>query len=480
MSKVKKSIILILFCILQFFSNAQTDTTLLPFQEFYRQVIAYHPIAKQARLLTDQAKAELRSARGAFDPVIDLSYRNKTTNSQNSYSYFTPELKLPTLVGIDVKAGAEMSSGLNLDPELSKYDPTSNAYKGYDLYYAGLSLPVGQGLMFDPRRAALRQAQVMQNLAEAEKIKVINKLLLQSAKDYWNWQQSYEVVLLMQLNVQLAENRLNFIINRIKLGEEKPIDSVEAMIEYKRREVLLLEARLDFANTGLLLSNYLWNDGNEPLALKPGIVPGNAGNELYNLSSDSLQNLVSRSQQIHPELLKLNNKIASLEVERKLNREMIKPRLTFDYFPFRSYTAGNGDGVENIFVNNYKFGVSFYSALFLRKERGNLQATNFKLKQMDFDLQLTKREIVNNVLASYNELQNLGNLITIQQTLVNNANTLRNAEETRFDNGESSLFLVNQRERSLIESQAKLVELKAKYAKAKIMLQWSSGIQMFD
>jgi outer membrane protein TolC len=209
-------------------------------------------------------------------------------------------------------------------------------------------------------------------------------------------------------------------------------------------------------------------------------VPGNAGNELYNLSSDSLQNLVSRSQQIHPELLKLNNKLASLEVERKLNREMIKPRLTFDYFPFRSYTAGNSDGVENIFANNYKFGVSFYSALFLRKERGNLQATNFKLKQMDFDLQLTKREIVNNVLASYNELQNLGNLITIQQTLVNNANTLRNAEETRFDNGESSLFLVNQRERSLIESQAKLVELKAKYAKAKIMLQWSSGIQMFD
>lgn len=480
MNKVKRGLFLILLCILQFLSNAQNDTTLLPFQDFYRQVIAYHPIAKQARLLTDQAKAELRSARGAFDPVIDVNYRNKTSNDVTSFSYFMPQLKVPTLIGIDLKAGAEMSSGLNLNPELGKLDPTSNAYKGYELYYAGLSLPIGQGLMFDPRRAALRQAQVMQNLAEAEKIKIINKLLLQSAKDYWNWQQAYEVVLLMQLNVQLAENRLNFIINRIKLGEEKPIDSVEAMIEYKRREVLLLEARLDFANAGLLLSNYLWNDGNEPLALKPGVVPSSSGNELYNLSSDSLQSLISRSQQIHPELLKLNNKIASLEVDRKLNREMLKPRLTFDYFPFRSYSGGTSDGVENIFMNNYKFGVSFYSSIFLRKERGKLQATNFKLKQTDFEFQLTKREIVNDVLASYNDLQNLANLINIQQTLVNNANTLRNAEEIRFDNGESSLFLVNQRERSLIESQAKLVEIKAKYAKAKVMLQWSSGVQMFD
>jgi outer membrane protein TolC len=70
-------------------------------------------------------------------------------------------------------------------------------------------------------------------------------------------------------------------------------------------------------------------------------------------------------------------------------------------------------------------------------------------------------------------------MMRIQQELVRNADLLLTAEETRFESGESSLFLVNQRERSLIEAKAKLVELTAKYAKAKYQLQWASGTRLF-
>jgi outer membrane protein TolC len=115
----------------------------------------------------------------------------------------------------------------------------------------------------------------------------------------------------------------------------------------------------------------------------------------------------------------------------------------------------------------------------LRKERGKLAVTDYKIKQNVYEREFTKRELVNEVLASYNELQNTEKLLTLQTSVVSNAQKLRDAEEIRFENGESSLFLVNQRERSLIEAQAKLVELNAKYAKAKVHLQWSSGIQIF-
>jgi outer membrane protein TolC len=53
---------------------------------------------------------------------------------------------------------------------------------------------------------------------------------------------------------------------------------------------------------------------------------------------------------------------------------------------------------------------------------------------------------------------------------------LREAEIIRFDAGESSLFLVNQRERTLIEAQSKLAELIAKYAFAKTNLYLAAGI----
>lgn len=458
--------------------NAQ-DTSRLNFSDFYRQVMQYHPVIAQANTLSMQAKAELRSARGAFDPAIDLTYENKTSAGKNAYTYFTPQLKIPTLPGIDIKTGVEQSSGTNLNPELSKYDATNNTFNGYTMVYGGVSVPVGRGLFMDNRRNTLRQAQFLQQINEAERVKVINKLLLEAAKAYWDWHLAYEKLNLLQTNVNIAQQRLNFIKNRIGLGEEKPIDSVEASIEYQRREVLLLEAKLDFMNAGNELSNFLWEQNYTPMQLRNNVVPYIATITRINIGTDSLSRLINFAGSSHPELLKQENKIKQLETERRLAAENLKPQLNLNYYPFRSYNgSGQSDGVSNIFSNNYKFGVEFYSSLFLRKERGKLASVKFKIKENELGLLYARREISNSVLSAYNDMDNLGQLLSVQEYLTTSANTLRNAEEIRFENGESSLFLVNTRERSLIEAQIKLAELRAKYVKSQITLQWSSGVRL--
>jgi outer membrane protein TolC len=477
---VIRRLISYIFCFLLFSIRVEAqDTITLSFNEYYNQVIANHPITKQARLLPQQARMELRSARGNFDPAIDIDLQNKTTNDKNSYTYFMPQVKVPTRIGVDLKGGYEGSSGTNVNPEVGKFNPSAGSYYNYGLWYGGVSVPIGQGLLFDQRRAALQQAQLLQTLAEAEQIKIINKVLLTTAKDYWDWQQAYEKVKLMRSNIQVAQDRIDFINRRIRLGEEKPIDSVEAMIEFRRREVLLLEAEVEFKNAGLILSNHLWNEKNEPLQLAFNVIPESYDNNISIASPDSLFTLINLARENHPEIIKLNTKIKSLEVERKLAAELLKPRLSVDYYPFQTFTNGSRDEVPNIFQNNYKAGASFYMPLLLRKERGKLQVTKFKLRQSEFELMQERREILNDITISYNELRNLQQLLEIQLGLVNNSITLRDAEEMRFESGESSLFLVNQRERSLIEAQAKLVELHAKFSKAKIQLQWSAGVRMY-
>ena len=52
---------------------------------------------------------------------------------------------------------------------------------------------------------------------------------------------------------------------------------------------------------------------------------------------------------------------------------------------------------------------------------------------------------------------------------------LQRGEETRFSAGESSLFLVNARENKTLEAFQKLQELKAKFFKAGIGIQWAAG-----
>jgi hypothetical protein len=47
------------------------------------------------------------------------------------------------------------------------------------------------------------------------------------------------------------------------------------------------------------------------------------------------------------------------------------------------------------------------------------------------------------------------------------------AEEERFVQGESSIFLINSRQMKLVEAENKLVELKSKYYKTIAALSWA-------
>jgi outer membrane protein TolC len=316
----------------------------------------------------------------------------------------------------------------------------------------------------------------MLDFNQAEQIKIINKLFLSAAKDYWNWFAAYQKFNYIKSGLDLAQNRLNFIKSRIKEGEEKPIDSVEAFTELKRREVQLLEANLELMNYRTIVSAYLWDENANPVQLLSSSKPMATGTNLVKYNQDTLLRLIDFASNKHPDMLKFSLKINQLELDKKLAIENLKPQLNFSYLPFQTYTNGNKEEVVGLFSNNYKLGMSFKSSLFLRKERGKYQLTTLKIKEANLAFQQSKRELSNGVLIAFNELENIEKLRAIQQALVENASLLREAEIMRFEAGESSLFLVNQRERTLIEAQAKLAELIAKYAFAKTNLYLAAGI----
>lgn len=472
--------LVLLFSLLSFQVSAQLSDSLV-FNAFYALVMRNHPVAKQAALLPEMARSEIRSARGAFDPILQTELRGKTTKGDESYTYLQPQLKMATRLGVELKAGMDQSSGPAISREYAKIDPTTNlpVVANYQLLYAGVNVPLLRGMFTDQRRTELQKAKLVLQMNEAEQVKEINKLFLKAAKEFWNWQAAYARNQLMKKNLDLAENRLSFIRNRILGGEEKPIDSVEALVEYRRREALLKESELDLRNAVLELSNYLWDDDGNPIQLPFTMRPSEIGMERVLISADSLGTLVRGVDELHPEVQKFRVKLQQARVERRLSAENLKPQLNVEYYPFQTYTNSKQDVVPGLFEKNYKFGVSFYSSLFLRKERGKFQLTGLKIRDAELDLKQGRRELSNQVIIAYNELENWKQLLEIQEDLVKNARWMREAEETRFEAGESSLFLVNQRERALIEAQVKQVELNAKYASAKYQLQFASGRRLW-
>ncbi|TAH17756.1 MAG: TolC family protein [Cytophagales bacterium] len=434
-------------------------------QAFYDQLFLGHPIIKQANLLSDFGKQEIRLARGNFDPKLYSNYDEKRFKEVRYYQTWESELKIPTYLGIDFKVGYERNSGEFLDPE--------RTVPATGLAYAGIIVPVGQGLLFDGRRAALQEAQYARSMLEAERIKVINKAILQATKDYWSWYLAHHQLLINQKGFDLAKVRYEGIVERIAQGDAAAIDSIEAKITVQQREISLQESKVILNNAKLILSNHLWDADSNPILLLPEVIPTQNLNELGGIAT--LDELLAFAKENHPELLKYDFKTKQLEVSRKLSIEMMKPVINLNYNLLGQSPLFEDSNKGAFFKNNYKYGVAFYFPLLLRKERAKFQQTNIKLQQNILERTQVSREILNDVNTLYNDLKNIENLLKLQENMVNNYQILLNGEQEKFFNGESSLFLVNSRESSLLSSELKLIELQFKYAKTKAELLWAAG-----
>ena len=443
-------------------------------QEFYQAVLEHNPIVKQAALLSQEAQAQVQQARGAFDPKLFSTYNRKNFGNTLYYDKWQSGLAVPILPGgLDVKMSYDRNTGKYLNPE-NNVPPTG-------LIALGLSVPVTQGLLIDARRNTLRQAQLAVNLADADRISLINKTLLDAAKAYWDWYLGYQQFRWIGQGYQLAQTRFVAVRQRALIGDAAPIDTTEALITAQDRLVQFQQAVVDLQNARLSLSTFLWNSQNDaapqPVDLPLTVIPQAAPPD--QTSQIQLQELLNRAAQQHPELVKLVNKQQQLTIEERYRRALLLPKVSLEASLLSrgplSEVNYDGSSSYGFQPNNHKIGVDLAFPLFLRAERGKLRQIQFQNQQTGLERQQAGRDIVNDVQRSWNELAALEKQIITQQQTTANQQILVQAEVSKFQLGESSLFLVNSRETKLIDLLIKLEELRSKHQKALANLWYAAG-----
>ncbi|MCU0468982.1 MAG: TolC family protein [Arcicella sp.] len=454
----------IIFFVLASYSSSSAQTV-FGYDDFKNLVLKNHPTVKQANLFPSDAEAEIMQAKGAFDPKLSSNFNRKAFKGDEYFNRWDNALKIPTWSGVDFKLGYEAHTGKKLIPEESN-----------QLLVAGLTVPIGQGLIIDARRNTLRQARLAKNYAEAERQKLINSTILYATKTYWEWWFAYQQLQLIKEGYDLAERRFVATRERARIGEQATIDSVEAKITLQDREVALQQANIELQNNRLALSNYLWSANETPLELPEDAIPPLAG--IRKVDDVTLQGLINQAKLQHPEILKLNVKIDQLRIEEKFRKEMLKPIFNANFNLIAdSFSSKALYNFENSFSpNNHKLGFEFVMPLFLRKERGKLQQVRIKQQSTGFELNLARREIINDVYAAYNEVRNFEKQLKTQEDATKNQEILVKAEQRKFDIGESTLFLINSRESKLIEMRTKVESLKSKYEKALANLAYMAGL----
>ena len=434
----------------------------------------YHPVARQAGLNPERARQEIRQARGAFDPALSGKYYGKQLKGTEYYHDWETYLRVPTWFGVDVKAGWDRGTGPYINPQ--EYTATGG------LSYVGLSVPLGQGLLIDERRTALRVAQSLAGLAEAERRAVRNKLLLSASKDYWEWALATERLRLLAANERVAAVRFAGTRQRVLAGDLAAIDSVEAQAELQNRQGQRVAARVQQQNAVLVASSYLWDGQGRPRELPPGagpqpLPPAPAWRAL---PPDTLAALAARAQQLHPDLLKTRVKQVQLGLENRLLLNKLLPKVNVDYnllLPGQPFAleASPQPFRGGYSANNYKLGLSLAYPLLLRAERAKRQLNQLKLRDAGFQLDNDQRLVANALQTAANDWQALLDQLRLQRLAVANYQRLRDGEIVRFDSGESTVFLVNAREASLLAARQKLAELQAKYAQTQAQLRYAAG-----
>lgn len=441
------------------FAHSQDLSTELRFDEYLGYVKKFHPIVKQAELLINESQAKLMKSRGAFDPKIEVDYDRKKFKATEYFDKLNGMFKVPTWFGVELKASFEENTGDFLNPQA--FVPEDG------LYSAGVSVPLGQGLLINNRMAALKQAKLFREQAKADRDIYVNNILYEASLVYFKWLQAYNELKLFENFLVNAEQRYQAVLKGVEVGENAEIDATEARIAMNNRKLGLEQSRVKLMKARLELSNFLWLENNLPVELQPSVVP-DVDTEPIVDATFNIDQLRSTENTImsHPKMVSLDYKLKGLEVDTKLKANKLLPRIDVEY----NFLTETPEVARTFNTAEYKGGVNISFPLFLRKERGDLKLARIKQNDTEFEIDATLVNLKNKITALKQELDSYEKQNEITLEMVLDYQRMLRAEERKFELGESSLFFINSRESKLIDSQLKAIEIQNKFFNTKAEL----------
>jgi outer membrane protein TolC len=176
----------------------------------------------------------------------------------------------------------------------------------------------------------------------------------------------------------------------------------------------------------------------------------------------------------HPVLLQTRLQLDSYQADLRWKKEQLKPELDINYNALNEPIGNNPFAAYS--TRNYKWGVDLSFPVLLRKERGAVKLADLKVADYELELAAKQAAIEANAQNALLDWRLNTDLLGTVERMYSDARQLLEGEQNMFDNGESSLFMINTREMTAITSELKVIETKAKNQKAKLHYLHSLGL----
>ncbi|KAB2810247.1 TolC family protein [Phaeocystidibacter luteus] len=441
-----RNILALVFVFSTLLSVGQSDT--LSLDSVMKWVDDYHPVVRSLTYKMRGAEAKVTSARGAFDPKLAGNFSEKLFEDTEYYRYGEGGLNLPTWLGVDVYAYRSFAQGTYLNPELTQPDD--------GLWRVGVSVPVGGDLIWDERRAMLRDAQLIVERTEAEQRIAYSDVKFESMMRYLEWAQKEAELQILYEVEQLARERFLLTKRAFLAGDRPEMDTIESRISWYNRKLKVQDAQAAAAQARAKLSAMLWTEENIPLE-----IPSNYHPDLSSLNFVSPPDSATMYGMLaeQPQVAALTVEVDRALNQRRWTRAQLWPDISVKYNILRGAGA---DAAWNI-PDQYQWGVQVNIPLFLRKARGNAEAADNYYREAELKQQDAVQKAEAELFGMQTMTRTLGNQWLQSLEVYTMSERLLEAERRRFIIGESSVFLVNSRENAMINAAVEWLKIRKEY-----------------
>ena len=436
----------------------------LSYNTFIKNIHNHHPLVLRAKNIRLSGDFVYQSAKGGFDPVLSGSYNEKYFDTKNYYSILNASIKQPLYTSQYVVAGYDYAQGAFVDPE------TQTTRNG--MPFLGVEAALLQGLTFDKRRADLLKAKSYKNYYEAEQNVLLNELLYNASLHYFEWIFSIKELNLYDHFTFLAEQRFKAISALSKIGELASVDSVEAAILFHSRSLDMQSVKINNQKTKTNLLTFNWVGTTQPSISSVDLFPADSLEIYYEKSRLLFNSFLNDTASVNPYIRKYQSLQSILDIEKRYRAELIKPKLDVKY----NFLANTASGFNSSFnTNNYRMGVTFSLPVFLRTSVNEYKISKLNAQNNQFELNNRTNEIQFKEKVIWQNMAVLNEQLFNSEKNVKYSKLLLQAEQKKFDHGESSLFLLNTRESKLLEAELKLAEYRLKFIKNVLELVYLRG-----
>ena len=447
--------------------NQQPEVTEpLLLEEVLQAVEGRHPKLRGAELMRDIASAKVLEKRGAFDAQLGLATTYQSYNSSSSPGSGKDYISNGIVVARQEPSGIKWEGGWLNNQGAVKSPASSTGDAGE--FFLQAKVPLLRGLGLNDKSVALEQAILLEQqvLEGYQTVRLVT--LLEAGLAYFQWNASVMQWRVLQENEELAIERAAQVASRIAAGELPSIDQVEADREVFKRKELSLKASRDVQKSALKLALYLWATNgqadNVPSATRaPLVLP-----PVRRLTTEQVYDLQLQALSHRPELRTLKLSQSIVELDRDLAENDKLPQLDLTLRP--GYDAG-GNGVGF----TMKAGLELIIPLATRGPDGRKRAALLKLDKLELEQVEMIRRILIQVQDAAGEAEGAAQRLEQALSVYQYSKKLEEAERIKFRLGDSTLFLVNARERATLEAGLKVLSIRLEHSEAHLLLQAVSG-----